>query len=43
MHRELDDALGLADATAEGIENWSLTWLRERLIKTGARVLLHPP
>jgi len=28
-------------ATPEGIETWSLTSLRERLIKTGARLVRH--
>ena len=36
-YRELDDALGLPEA----VEHWSLTTLREKLIKIGAKVVRH--
>jgi hypothetical protein len=50
-YRELDDALGLSETagemladgrmTPEPIKDWSLTSLREKLIKIGAKVASH--
>jgi len=41
-YRELDDVLGLtAMALPRSVKHWSMTTLRERLVKIGAKVVMH--